>query len=358
MTRIYYVLRIAFSAIHLVVVPVCVADPGTSAADWKERLYKEGPPAWEAWRQFNKHLDGVARVTEAGTVTNPSFTLPPKPRETVEWRFKFNGDWALQEQHVIETSDHGSSEDPRPARGAIAISSKYGFSVKQQTDDSPWIIRGVATRGYENLRAEFDEGVNYLLEAPWVFYYGYFPLPELLQQRGFKLRNCETVPRDGREHCKITFDYSPNSDKPEWTASMKDAWVVLDPESHWAIQEWEISEYVLNAQRGVPKKISMSVSGTNIYGDVSNGFPMLRETRQREASADGYVDSNVVFKELAYRDSIPEAEFGLTQYGLPEPFGPLASGKSARAPILIFAGLLALVVAGLLYYRVRNARAS
>ena len=334
----------------------CHAETNVDDARWKERLFKEGPPAWEAWRQFNKHLEGVVRVTEFGTATvvNPTYG-PVKPPETTDWLFKFNGDWALQEKgRVIETTEHGSPENPRPAGVAIAISSKYGFSVKRQTDDSPWLIGGVVTRNYKNLRAEFDEGVLEYVEAPWVFL-GY-PLPTLIDAPGFKLRGCEAAPRDGRELCKISFDYTPTPERPKWIGTMRGAWLLLDPDQHWAIQAWEIPEYVFTTRKG--KKISETVSGSNVYGKVSHGFPLLREARHRTTGTEGYTDENAVFTRLAYRDSIPEAEFGLAQYGLPEPYGPLASGKSMRGPISILAGLVAIVVAGLLFYRVRNARAS
>ena len=347
---------IAIAASQSIFISACYAQSGNDNAQWTDRFLREGPAGWEEWRQFNRHLEGVVRVTEAGTVTNPSFKLPPKPRETIEWRFKFNGDWALQEQRVIETTDHGTPEIPRPARGAIAISSKYGFSVKQETEGSAWLIRGVVTKNYENLRESIEEGAQIYIEAPWVFFYGYFPLPTLIRERGFKLNKCEPVLVDGHEHCKVFFEYAPTKEKPEWKVSMRGAWLLLAPDNHWAIKAWEIPEYAFATSKG--KQIREIVKGENAYGDVSHGFGLLRETQQRAGGADGYVDTNVVFTKLAYRDSIPEAEFGLAQYGLPEPYGPLASGKSMRGPILILAGLVAIVVAGLLYYRVRNARAA
>ena len=324
----------------------CHAETNVDDARWKERLFKEGPPAWQAWEQFAEHLEGTVRVTEFGTVTNPAETRRPKPPETVDWLFKFNGDWALQEAHRIETSEQGPPDSPPPARGAIAITSKYGFSVKRQTDDTPWVIRNVATRNYENLREFFHDGILEYVQAPWVLRGK--PLGTLIHEPEFKLTACEGATHDGSELCKVSFEYTPTPDKAKLTA-MRGGWFLLDPEQHWAIVEYEIKP---------APKIWTAILGSNVYGDVSKGFPLLRETRHRIVGTDGHWDENAVFTKLAYRESIPEAEFGLAQYGLPEPYGPLDSGKSMRGPILILAGLLAIAVAGLLYYRVRNARAA
>ena len=326
---------------------LCCSSASGDHSQWEDRLFKEGPAAWEAWEQFSKHLEGVVRVTDLGkaTVANPKY--PAKPPEIIEWLFKFNGDWALQEARRIETSEHGPPDSPLPTtRGAVAITSKYGFSIKRQTDDTPWVIRNVATRNYENLREFFDEGALVYVHAPWELLGK--PLGTLIHEPEFKLRACEGVTRDGRELCKVSFDYPLPPEKAK-LFPIRGGWVVLDPEQHWAIQEYELQS---------TQKWVTAVLGSNVYGEVSKGFPLLQEKRRRITEAKGYLEEVAVFTKLAYRDSIPEAEFGLAQYGLPEPFGPLASGKSARAPILILAGLLVIVVAGLLYYRVRSARAS
>ena len=313
--------------------------------DLQERLFREGPPAWDALQQFSRHLDGAIKVTQAPTVTtkNPDFPVPR--RSAARWIFRFDGDWALQQLDREDPSanDTGSDSPSLPASRAVGINSRYGFSIERRTPDSPWVVTSVVTTKYEGLRDQIYEGVLEYAEAPWVIFAK--PLGTLIHEAGFRLESCEPVVQDGRELCKVTFDYSPGADSKEPT-EMRGGWLVVDPVLSWAIREFNV------------KMRWGEVSGSHVYSDTDVTIPMLQEIHQRRTGKGGYTDWNVVFEKLEHRDSIPEAEFGLAQYGLPEPYGPLASGKSMRGPILILAGLLAIVVAGLLYYRVRNARAA
>ncbi|MBI2807077.1 MAG: hypothetical protein HYX68_19020 [Planctomycetes bacterium] len=139
----------------------------------------------------------------------------------------------------------------------------------------------------------------------------------MITEAGFKLEKVGELTRDGRKLAKIEFTYTPPKINVEVVngrpvrrdmhmTKMRGGWMVLDPERNWSLQESS-----LDLVGG--EKNTCIVE----YAKSDSGVFLPSRVFEKDNAVSVW---EVTFSDLTIRD-IPEKEFTLTAYGLPEPMG-------------------------------------
>jgi hypothetical protein len=290
------------------------AAPGIAREDpWVGRFTKEAPRAWDAYRRLARRLQG--------TVTWSLFRVGPGSRE-------------LGFKHVYEVKQNAECasyldqavEDRARAGVARALNPQYRFSLKRGSADGQWKVTDVELPYKE--AEEYDpvgpkEMVAAFTDAPLrIWTNPLAALPEFVQLPGFKVLSATAVRRAGRELVRFDFTSRPqratglavNGRKGFGTLIVSGGWVLLDPDRYWLIQEYGLTATNLAATQSGQRAGSMT------YKEGQDPFPIV--SRVSVTAGDGVkaASESLYEYDLKPRD-VPNREFTLSAFGLPEPAG-------------------------------------
>lgn len=141
------------------------------------------------------------------------------------------------------------------------------------------------------------------------------PLVQIVQSKGFKLKRAFATAADGRELVRAEFDLEFNDPRLNSHFSLSDAYVVCDPSRQWALVE------AGGRRHTYVNKTTEDLRITFAYGDSVAGIPVANsiETIATFPDDPGTEEKMVHSIEVTSADEVPEEEFFLTHYGLPEP---------------------------------------
>jgi hypothetical protein len=321
----------------LLLAKVAAPTPSPAQEPVRARFLNEGPKGWKALRTTALQLEG----TFVG-----KYKLGVHPLVIEESKFKVNGAFLVYE----ETRTNLEGKVARVI--ALGVNSKYRFALHQPRPQSSWAL---ADHGSASDPMHVDHpysrasslGFVRFLNSP--FSVNCLPIPEMISEAGFKLGKVDEVTRDGKKLAKIEFTYAPPKVIPELVkgkpvrrhihmTKMRGGWMLLDPERNWSLQECS-----LDLEGG--EKNTCVVEYAN-----SDGGPLLP---WRVIEKDNAVSAwEVTFSNLRIRD-IPEEEFTLTAFGLPEPHG-VVWPQPTRWWLWIFLSAVAAAVAAFLVLRMRR----
>jgi hypothetical protein len=140
-------------------------------------------------------------------------------------------------------------------------------------------------------------------------------LPELYQSAGFQLIDVSPEGGDKSEALvRVTFRYTPKDPSNDWQRS---GVVVLDPSRDWVIRRTELEE----EQQVGKVKVTGKYTGRIDYKESGEQHVIKSETRHRIWNNGALVNEITLLSEIERRPrkSIPESEFTLSAFGLPEP---------------------------------------
>ena len=212
-------------------------------------------------------------------------------------------------------------------RGACTVESgtdKRGFEyVLSKNDD--YAFRIVRSAGVESFAIEVLEQLDQRISNPnleqkiqraqgeargfalgtWYFFGE--PVSTVIESPSFKLQRVYAVRQNDANLVRIDFDYLHPDDmsKNYW-----DAFMVCDPDRHWAVKEYGASGPIEGGLHRV----------TNTFGELLNGFPIAEKVTRRITGKayTSFAHRFVTTIEVTNKD-VPKAEFYLSHYGLPEP---------------------------------------
>ncbi len=133
------------------------------------------------------------------------------------------------------------------------------------------------------------------------------PVSHIVESPSFQIKKVAAEKQDGVDLVRIEFDrlYTDPEQRP-WSYS--EAFLMCDPERHWALREYGYTWVDGRRQR-------TSVT----FGEVIDGFSLAEKITRRETQNDGLtVSRQDITVELLSHD-VPKEEFYLSHYGLPEP---------------------------------------
>jgi len=223
------------------------------------------------------------------------------------------------------------------------VNSDYSFVLGRDSETKPWVINEVNKRASKSLEVWNDRKT---LLADLVLAPRTPILPKVFQSPGFKLVSVTPELLNGKELARLTFTCSP-----EGNNRLRGGWVDLDPSTYWVIRRGEVDIDFGNKEKHTAKWIA-----AYDYKEGSNGHPIMTRSMLKGKTWEGGrivgEDEYLANDDLKERASIPESEFTLGAYGLPEPMG---ASSQPRTRWYIWSGLAGVIciIAGVLLWRRR-----
>jgi hypothetical protein len=189
----------------------------------------------------------------------------------------------------------------------------------------------------------FDRDPGYRAASPFLHIGRQF-LPEMIREEHFHLKEVHPLRRGDEELARLEFDYRPAriENNPE-----RGGWAVLDPARYWIVREFEVEgEWPDLYKDGKPTFLSKGTIAREVYSRESTAgwpIPVRSVYRQQGIGPTGPADLRATTEhEWREQQDIPEAEFALTAFGIPEP--PTGAGDMSAgidAPDRILANVIA-----------------
>lgn len=256
---------------------------------------QKGPPKWREYTDRAKQLQGRF-VT---IVTSPA----PKSELTFDVRIKQNQTSSLLAKKTtgtITTKNKSTRKDKEEVFGANA---KYSFHLIRQNDG--WLLASWDT----NRLAKFSPGEHSVERMVAIHVLGHMslidePLLDVVNHPTFAIRNTQHIEQGRR--VKVNFSYTS-----KWHGMdlNKPGWMILDPRQWWCLRELNIAH--LNGIVETEYEVENSPAG----------LPNLKSRRTYFHTPDHFEQHIVETCDIYEDANVPDSEFRLSAFGLPEPEG-------------------------------------
>jgi hypothetical protein len=179
------------------------------------------------------------------------------------------------------------------------------------------------------------------------------PLAKLLQSSDFLLKRVYHVPGEpGSRLVRVDFEYTAyDSSNSASNISYTDGYLLCDPSHDWTLVEYGATCHVDRNNSTVRQMLILE------YGETIDGIPIAVKTANTVTLLGdnaGSTMEDLYLVEITQRDQVPEEEFYLSHYGLPE---PNFSGTWAGPWVWYLVGGIACLVIGAIILKRRKARA-
>ena len=253
----------------------------------------------------------------------------PDVPDTDEWRVMISGKNTLE----------AASPHP-PAEVITSRNADYAFLIKRIGKDARFTIGGVEPNISESdISAKISEAVdNARAFAIGNWFVNSEPLDRLVASPAFRLIDAEEIDWKGTKAVKVEFE------RPDTRDVLRDfgpSYLICDTSQHWAILEYELKVGPTAIQH-----VEMD------FGEAINGFPIPKKmVRRAFGTQDVESVRRIVCEVELLRTSVPDSEFRLSHYGLPE---PVFTASSRGGWLWYLAGGIALITFGVMIRRRRQ----
>lgn len=275
-------------------------------ASWKDRFLKEAPSEWEKYRARAKRFQGVIERTTVRLT--PEKEVMNKDRCEIKQK---DGCALFLVQALV------SEKQPDEKGLGLCINNQYGFEIRRRTPNTQWVAVNLdvdLSDGMKfNLASPPTEAVVYWTDCPVDFnLIPYFSWSGIKDPK-FTVQQVTPISRSGRQGVKVEFAYRSPREKPNMP-SVKKGYVLYDPQRFWIILEY-------NAQiEWESTNVKASTTVAYEYEETADGFPIAKRIIRRFTPVKGVDRENHYEFNLKEAD-VPESDFTLTAFGLPEPSG-------------------------------------
>ncbi len=338
--------------------------PSASMADeLAARLHDEAPTAWRALEKGYRQLELEAVCTVTPT-TGDTVGAPHQEN----WKYKRNGPLQLFEKVCADAGD-GVNASSDCLSFVFATNSAYGFKLTSAAKTNNWLLRE-ASKDY--LKVQATEKVVLLTVLPiadvgWVLPCGFLPA-EMVSLPRFTVVSAGPAEARFGDAC-VRFEFAlqlePGDKVLRFPEFMQDADVstvrgtlIVDPSKSWAIVHYDLA---IAGRAKIPKTdrwrtLDIHCSATAEYSlaETAAGETMPVPSSVMfdwSGNPEGSLETRAQITSVKFRD-IPENEFGLAAYGLPEPTPLVARPPSVAKYVFIAANILA--ISALLVARFRR----
>ncbi len=290
---------------------IAASDEGKTSP--QARFREEAPRKWEEFRRRAQRLQGSYLSTSFDRAQGGKVFLRTR------YECKQNERCALcSMQDLVGGEREGRLECLNP---------RYGFRLYRAVSDSPWAVVGLdkdVKDGYG--LSSLSPGVRVaglIVEKPLSFSSMWECLLDMVRDPDFVIQRVSYAPHEGDDRIRVDFKYRPKMVPPrtEWGDiqpgwnPLRGGWILLDPARYWVMHGFEVETEWQDQTTG-------TLTGTFMYQDGEGGFPILKRSQQLYKGIDKRGTRNetesVEEYELTEKD-IPDEEFTLSAFGLPEP---------------------------------------
>lgn len=298
---------------------------------------------WKAYERFSRSLQGMARITIS--------TDSGKTEESII--YKQNRDCTLS-----------CLSDGRSLTDRYRIGNpRYAASIKRDKSDPTQVVLDKFTQdpydafpgtsGYK--MSVFD--LNYRGISPH-FTVGAVPLAQFVIAPMYEFTKVTKEMEDGRELIRIDYTSSYNDSQTE-SQSKGSGSLLLDPSHCWCLRRLKTSSK--STRKGAPVRDAEHIIEFEVIEHPS-GFPVVKTQLSRDITylyktKKRWVSTTKTDYEWKVDDTVPDSEFTLTAFGLPEPGSePVKKTVPLYVWVLVAAGVCAALALGFRYLAQRRSR--
>ncbi len=282
------------------------------ASAFDEALIEEfRAKAPEAWKTYE--AKGFIFRAESTMTTTESDDRPPLRRKTI---FKEQVGHRLIEEVPFD-------DNPKTVISAYAFNPDYYFTVQKRQSSKDWLLTNLMIRHAKDnqITGDYDYTVKMGLHQI-VFQVGPDRLPELFQEKNFKVLNAQPIALGNDSCVKIEFD-NTHSLKETSATHIQSGWFVVDPNQCWCVRDYQVKTLHSNA-KGVHSTEKLELRPSRFPG-LPLPVEIIRVAKTVATEAEFAGTESVRRTVGTYRiddtSFVPLAEFRLPAYGLPEPEG-------------------------------------
>ena len=313
------------------------AGPGLKAQDdeaLKKRFMDEAPRSWDAFNAHVFELQGRNRVV---------FKKQGKETTVMTGEFKEKPGCRLLE------SEDADLENQTTDYQLYGSNPNYIFSLRRKSADSPWVLTDMTKKqpGVEfqlpqnEYQYEIGRGVQSVLTEA-----GYSQLGDLVRLPNFHVLHAALINQEGSELAQIEFANRHPVGQGRFEP-VQSGTVLLDPQRSWCVRG-----YVIHAEFGNAQEVCRSDVIT-VRDSSAPHLPLpvhIAKTRTTKATEGTYAGQTITGSsdlqyDLEEPHPLPDSDFRLAAFGLPEPSEPARPLRQRWYMWAITAGLILLVAA-------------
>jgi hypothetical protein len=296
----------------------------------KSRFLEEAPSKWKQYRLYAKRLQGHREATILGPRT---YNL----RQTHD--IKQNSASAL----FTEEATFKWEKVDRHSALAFCQNSRYSFRLERNTESTNWVLTGL-TLGPDKgtyLKSEpLGEALDKLISPH--FYLDGLSFDYLFRQPGFEVRGVsQERTRPEAVLVRVDFSYERRNYPGENDTARYIGWMVLDPELFWCAASVQ-ARYEVNGK---------AISTLRLEHALTRGqgaLPIIKRSTFENTPVSGNAElirKGVFEFSLTESSNVPETDFTLTAFGLPEPQGIIWNRRPRYYLWFLGLGVTALLIA-------------
>lgn len=292
--------------------------------DLETHFKEEAPRNWDEMMAMAKKYQGAETSTTWDVARGGERRLIDKTR--FEWKQNDGRGYAFELKDVIEPADH---KDVSP-HYVIASNSRYVFMLRRNTALDNWYLTDLAIDPPSKQNAFSGASriqdiwigncVGLLLEQQ--------RLPDIVRKTDFTIQKVSAPDPQQKQLIRVEFNY-PLGDRFHTYFS---GWILFDALHHWLMREYQLRIHGVPNHDGLERTTTRKLT----YEFDRHGFPISVKTFEHWKLFD--IQSKNVKREQEEEMEIhtvegkdlPEEEFTLSAFGLPEPHGIQVDGSSSR----------------------------
>jgi hypothetical protein len=271
----------------------------------RQRFLAEYPDAYGAWEKLVSSVEGEIKLATVDSGESEAVAGRESPGNSVVYSFKYK----LPDAGAVVTSEYKQGLLEQRVFGS---NPKYSFFLAKTGEEAQYSIRSFEFRT--------SGGPEARLPSSSLLYFPYGTRVLSLKAVGrpyFSVRSTSSVPRDGKNLLKVSFEVIPSPDKlkslPKSARPLTgEGEIVVSPE-----EKWVLYEYSFRKKTGFGG--SPLYKGTVEYEGSFGGFPAPKRAVRQEIGADGKLAKVETYEFLTFRAvALTNSEFTLSAFGLPE----------------------------------------
>jgi hypothetical protein len=303
----------------------------------RKRFFDEAPRKWQEMRDLSLQLQGEMNYTSHEVTNNHD-----KPTLIRQWRYRINQ--AHQCKLFVIRAVFSTNPKMVPPRGTV-VNSKYAFTVSERNAEAGWILGELdlkqnGKKGTINL-AELNDDVDKTACAHLRI--NQIPLPKMISANNFHLKKIHSHRHENGEDVVLSFAF----DRDNSIAGPLAGSIVFDPGNYWVVKSAD-----LKCDIGTINEHRRQIENT--YAISPRGLPIAKLTTER-TSAENIVFENKWQYDLREQVDVPEHEFSLSAFGLPEPRGSEIP-RPAKQPYYLWLSLAGVALIALAIVAARLAK--
>ncbi len=291
-----------------------LAEALADDASLRKRVLAEYPQALERIEAKYGRAQGVVHLERVSVPPKYVITIPREERPGTEIQdLAFMSRLPEMARVVAQLPDSKLNDE-----FVTCFNARYGFRLAKGKGQSALAVKSVDPDREEEVSDAFRFLMPYL-GAPYSVMH--LRLPRYVSLPTFRIVDVSPVSSGGNRLVRITFDLSLRVNEKN-TSGGYEGWFVVSPDERWVVREYEYR----------PKKGKVKWTGSVEYQGGSDDYPFLKRVTTKSALLDGTdsVTETYDFREFRFAE-VPENEFTLSAFGMPELLDPPGGEKAGSA---------------------------